>query len=120
MFTLTIEHAITDFPTWKVAFDRFADARNRAGVLAHRIRRPVDDRQYLIIELDFETNESAEAFRRFLTTVVWSNPDASPALSGSPITRILEPASASNAVTEGPRGVDLSPALQAAEQPKRP
>jgi hypothetical protein len=96
MFTLSIEHAITDLSTWKTAYDGFAGAREQAGVLADRIRRPVDDGQYLVIELDFETNERAEAFRHFLTTVVWSNPDASPALSGRPTTRILEPASASN------------------------
>lgn len=64
MFTLTIEHTITEFHAWKTAFDRFADARAQAAVLATRIRRPVDDRQYLCIKLDFETQESAEAFRR--------------------------------------------------------
>jgi len=96
MFTLGIEHAITDFRTWKTAFDRFADARRQAGVLAERIRRPIDDGQYLVIELDFETKESAEAFQHFLTTVVWNNPDASPALSGHPTTRVLQSVSDSN------------------------
>jgi hypothetical protein len=90
MFTLTIEHTITEFHAWKTAFDRFADARAQAGVLASRIRRPVDDRQYLCIELDFETQESAEAFRQFLSTAVWSSPDASPALVGAPTTRVSE------------------------------
>lgn len=89
MFTLSIEHAITDLATWKAAFDRFADARAQAGVLADRIRRPVDDSHYLVIELDFRREEDAEAFRQFLTTVVWANPDASPALAGSPTTRLL-------------------------------
>jgi hypothetical protein len=91
MFTLTIEHTITDLPTWKAAFDRFADARAQAGVMADRLRRPVGDSQHLVIELDFETIEQAEAFHQFLTTVVWANPDASPALVGTPTTRILEP-----------------------------
>lgn len=91
MFTLAIEHAITDFPTWKTAFDRFAEARAQAGVVSDRIRRPVDDRNHLVIELDFRDQDQAEAFRQFLTTVVWANPDASPALSGRPSTRILEP-----------------------------
>jgi len=95
MFTLSIEHSITDFPTWKSAFDHFADAREQAGVLADRVRHPIDNDKHLVIELDFETRERAEAFRHFLTTVVWSNPDASPALSGRPTTRILEPVSTS-------------------------
>ena len=91
MFTLSIEHEITDFPTWKAAFDRFAEAREQAGVLAARIRRPLDDPHRLVIELEFETKESAESFRQFLMTVVWANPAASPALAGAPTARVLEP-----------------------------
>ena len=94
MFTLSIEHAITDFSTWKSAFDRFADARAKGGVIGDRIRRPIDDPSHLIIDLDFETRECAEAFCLFLTNVVWSNPEASPALTGRPSTRVLEPVSA--------------------------
>ena len=92
MYTLSIEHSITDFSTWKQAFDRFAPARAQAGVKGDRVRRLADDDRYLVIELDFDTKENAEEFRQFLATVVWSNPDASPALSGTPTTRILEPA----------------------------
>jgi hypothetical protein len=90
MFTLSIEHRISDFPSWKQAFDRFGEAREKAGVLSHRVRRPVDDRCYLVIELDFDARENAEAFRQFLHDVVWANRDASPALVGTPATRILE------------------------------
>lgn len=43
MPTLHIEHPITDFDTWKSAFDRFAPARESAGVRHHRVQRPVDD-----------------------------------------------------------------------------
>jgi hypothetical protein len=92
MFTLSIEHPITEFSTWKAAFDRFAGARTQAGVLADRIRRPVGESRYLVIELDFATREKAEGFRNFLTNVIWANPDSSPALAGTPKTRILEPA----------------------------
>jgi hypothetical protein len=94
MFTLSIEHAITDVATWKSAFDRFADARANGGVIGDRVRRPIDDPRYLIIDLDFETREQAEAFQHFLTNVVWSNPEASPVLEGRPTTRVLEPLSA--------------------------
>lgn len=90
MFTLSIEHAISDFATWKQAFDRFAEARQQAGVVSHQIRRPVDDPHYLVIELEFDARENADNFRQFLHDVVWSNPAASPALTGSPTTRILE------------------------------
>jgi hypothetical protein len=91
MFTLSIEHSISDYPTWKAAFDRFSHARAHAGVVVDRIRCPLDDPCYLVIELDFDTKQSAEAFRQFLTDVVWSRREASPALVGTPTTRILEP-----------------------------
>jgi hypothetical protein len=50
----------------------------------------VDDRHYLVIELDFDAQENADAFRQFLHSVVWANRGASPALVGTPETRILE------------------------------
>ncbi len=31
MATLHIEHPITDFDTWRSAFDRFAEARDERG-----------------------------------------------------------------------------------------
>jgi hypothetical protein len=89
VFTLSIEHAISDFPTWKGAFDRFAETRAQAGVLGHRIRHPLGDPLRLVIELDFDTAEGAQAFGRFLRDVVWSTPDASPALVGTPVARVL-------------------------------
>ena len=92
MTTLQIEHAITDFPTWHAAFQRFQDARTRAGVLRHRIYQPVDDPQYVVIDLDFTTRAQAQAMLGFLTTQVWPSPANAPALVGAPTTRILEPA----------------------------
>jgi len=90
MPTLHIEHAITDLATWSAAFDRFSDARIEAGVLAHRVLRPLDDPHYVVIDLDFATAAQAESFRDFLTTRVWASRDSSPALAGTPTTRILE------------------------------
>jgi hypothetical protein len=90
--TLHIEHAIVDFDLWKAAFDRFADVREQSGVLRHRMQRPVDDPKYVVIDLDFDTMEQAERFLGFLREKVWSSRDNAPALAGSPVTRILEPA----------------------------
>jgi hypothetical protein len=61
MPTLHIEHPITDFATWKAAFDRFAPAREASGVLHHRIQRPIDDPRYIVIYLDFDTDAEAKA-----------------------------------------------------------
>ncbi len=93
MATLHIEHAITDFPTWYGAFQRFEEARTRAGVLRHRIFQPVDDPRYVVVELDFDSAAGAHAMLAFLTTQVWSSPASAPALVGAPRARILEPAS---------------------------
>jgi hypothetical protein len=90
MFTLHIEHPISDFRTWRNAFDGFADMRGRSGVLAHTIRQPADDPTYVLIDLDFDTASQAAHFLDLLRTRVWSNTANSPALAGAPITRILE------------------------------
>jgi hypothetical protein len=92
MATLHIEHAITDFALWSSAFNRFADARERAGVRGHRVQRPVDDREYVVIDLDFETKDQAGAFLAFLKRQVWETPENAPALAGTPGALILEPA----------------------------
>ena len=90
MTTLRIEHAITDYQLWRKAFDGFAEARARAGVRSFAIRLPVDDPQYLMLDLEFDTAGQAEAFAGFLHQRVWSSPESSPALAGAPQTRILD------------------------------
>ncbi len=92
MVTLLMEHAITDYDTWKQAFDRFAGKRAAAGVRTHRIGKDAADEHYLVIELDFDRREQAEVFRTFLIEQVWAVPANAPALNGAPLTRILEPA----------------------------
>ena len=92
MPTLQIEHAIVDFDLWSVALERFAEARRRAGVRGHRVRRPVDDAHYVIIDLDFTTTDEARAFLAFLETTVWSSPENAPALVGKPRTRVVDSA----------------------------
>jgi hypothetical protein len=87
--TLHIEHAITDLPAWLEAFTRFGDARKNAGVRVQRVHQPVDDHRYIYVELDFDDVEAAQSFKRFLEEVVWSSPDASPGLSGTPTARVL-------------------------------
>lgn len=92
MPTLHIEHAITDFGTWRAAFDNFADARRAAGVRAHRVQQPVDDPRYVVVDLDFDTVDRAAGFLRFLRSTVWSQPANAPALAGTPEAKILTPA----------------------------
>jgi hypothetical protein len=90
MTTLHIEHAITDFGTWKGAFDRFAAMRQQAGVLAHRVYQPIGDPNYVVVDLDFSTPAQAEAFLGFLRDKVWASPANAPALIGTPVTSMWE------------------------------
>lgn len=92
MYTLQIEHRIRDFDLWKTAFDRDPVNRAESGVTAHRISRPVDDPQYVVVELDFGQRAQAEALLAKLQERVWNSPSAAPALQGAPTTRILESA----------------------------
>jgi hypothetical protein len=91
MATLHIEHPITDLAVWRAAFDRFADRRRQGGVTAERVQLPVDDAHYVVVDLDFPTRAQAERFLGFLESTVWASRDSSPALAGTPQTRILEP-----------------------------
>lgn len=90
MATLRIEHAIQAYETWQKAFDSFAEARTEAGVRSFVIRQPVDDPQYLMLDMEFDTVERAEAFAEFLRQRVWSSSASSPALAGAAQTRILD------------------------------
>ena len=90
MPTLHTEHPITDLATWLTAFGRFADARRNAGARNERVHQPIDDPNYLVIDVDFDTADEATAFLQFLETVVWSKPANAPALAGSPRALVLE------------------------------
>ena len=91
MTILHIEHAVTDYDTWRAVYDSFADARRQGGVTADHVARPVDDPRYVVITLELDSVERARAFLTFLETQVWSTPTSSLALDGTPRTAILEP-----------------------------
>jgi hypothetical protein len=90
MASLHIEHAITDINTWSTAFGRFADMRKQAGVRNERVQQPVDDDQYVLIDLDFDTTQEADAMLQFLRANVWASSETSPALAGAVTARVLE------------------------------
>lgn len=90
MTTLHIEHANSDFSVWREAFSRFAPTRRDAGVQAESVMQPVDDRQYVVVDLDFAGASEAETFLRFLRAQVWSSAQASPALAGQVRAGVLQ------------------------------
>jgi hypothetical protein len=73
---LQIEHPVSDFDTWKGAFDSFADFRQQSGVRRYRVLQPTDDPNYVIIELEFDSSSEAEAFLAALRRNVWSSQEA--------------------------------------------
>jgi hypothetical protein len=89
---LHIEHPISDYETWRAAFDAAEPMRAGAGVHGQRVFRPTDDERYVIVHLDFPDVATAAAFVDILRDRIWNRPDASPALRGEPRTTILEPA----------------------------
>jgi hypothetical protein len=55
-----------------------------------RVSHPVDDSRYILVELDFNSEDQAATFLGFLRGNVWSSPETAPGLAGTPRTRILE------------------------------
>jgi hypothetical protein len=72
MFILRIEHKVSDYNTWKYAFDSDPVGRKQMGVRHYQISRPVDDDKYVIVDLEFDTAEQAKALLNAMQ-VVWGN-----------------------------------------------
>lgn len=87
MYMLRIEHSISDFAEWKRAFDSDPVGRERSGVRRYRVLRPVDDEKYVMIDLEFDTVEQAQAL---LTAVraVWGRIEGT--IMSNAQTRIVE------------------------------
>ncbi len=84
-----LEHPIRDFETWKAAFDRDPVHREASGVRRYRIYRPVEDANYIAVDLEFDDLERAEAFKLALEAL-WLSPQAAPALGGQTQVRIVD------------------------------
>ena len=89
MPTVQLEHAVRSFPMWKAAFDRDPIDRAGLGVRRHRVFRPLEDPDYVVVELDFDTEAEAHACRAALAEL-WREGTAAPALLGTPQVRIVE------------------------------
>ncbi len=91
MTTLRIEAPITDFATWKSAFDHGPIDRPAAGVRAHRIHRPGDDPGIARVDLDIDGRAAADA-DAFLAALerVWASAEAGSVLRGRPRALIVE------------------------------
>ncbi len=61
MYVLRIEHPVPNFDGWKKAFDSDPIGRERMRVRRHRVLRAVDDPNFAIIDLEFDSAEEAES-----------------------------------------------------------
>lgn len=86
---LQIEHAISDFDVWTRAFEGDPVRRRESGVRRYRVCRPVDDPNYIAVDLEFDSLGEAEAFHAALEDL-WESGRAAPALVGNPRVRIVE------------------------------
>ena len=87
MHILQIEHAVPDFDAWKKAFDSDPVGREQGGVRRYRVLRPIDNPNYVIVDLEFDNSAKAEAFRAALREL-WSRVEGR--VAESPRARIIE------------------------------
>ena len=61
MFILHIEHPVPNYDAWKKAFDSDPVNRKQSGVRHYRVLRPIDNPNYAIIDLEFDSVNEAES-----------------------------------------------------------
>lgn len=69
MVTLRIEHKISDYNSWKKAFDSDPINRKQSGVRQYRVYQPADDNLFVVIDLDFDNIEQAKSTQAALHKV---------------------------------------------------
>ncbi len=90
MTTLRIELQVRDYDLWKEAFERDAGGRQRSGMRRYRIFRPTHDANCVMLDADFDSATTAEAFLDIMRARVGPDPEKAPAKVGTPETRIVE------------------------------
>ena len=76
MPTLRIEHSVPDYEGWKRAFDGDPADRKGHGVRRYQVSRSVVDQNFVMIDLEFDTQPEAEALLDAMR-VVWAGPGRS-------------------------------------------
>ena len=71
MPTLRTEHAVPDFTGWKRAFDSDPADRKGSGVRSYQVLRSVEDPNYVMIDLEFDSLDESEKFLAKMRRV-WS------------------------------------------------
>lgn len=86
MIILRIEHKVPNFDGWKKTFDGDPINRRQLGVRRYSIFRPMDNPNYVLIDLEFDNLANAESTLTALHKL-WSNVEGK--VMEDPQTRIL-------------------------------
>jgi hypothetical protein len=62
MTVLSIEHRVADYAMWKKMFDSDPLGRAASGVRGYAIYRPIDDPHLVVICMQFDSRDGADAF----------------------------------------------------------
>ncbi len=87
MYILRIEHPVPNFDGWKSAFESDPVGRKKSGVRRYHVLRPVDDPNYVMIDLEFDTASQAESLLAAMR-VVWGRVEGT--IIMTPKARIVE------------------------------
>ena len=87
MYMLRIEHPVPNYEGWKQAFDSDPVGREKSGVRRYQILRPIDNPNHVMIDLEFDTIDQAEALLAAMR-VVWRRVEGT--IMMNPQTKIVE------------------------------
>lgn len=87
MYMLRIEHPVPDYNRWKQAFDSDPVGRAKSGVRRYQVLRAIDDPNYVMIDLEFDTAREAEKLLNAMRSV-WERVQGTVILN--PQARIVE------------------------------
>jgi heme-degrading monooxygenase HmoA len=87
MIIVQIEHPVPNFDAWKKAFDSDPVGRERSGVRRYKVLRPMDNQNYSMVDLEFDSSSEVEAFLAAMREV-WSRVEGK--IIESPRVRIVE------------------------------
>jgi hypothetical protein len=73
MPTLRIQHSVPDFEGWKRAFDSDPADRKGSGVRRYTVSRSVDDPNFVMIDLDFDSITDAHGLLTKMARI-WLGP----------------------------------------------
>jgi hypothetical protein len=85
MHILRVEHDVPSYDEWKRAFDGDPIGREAGGVRSYRVLRAADDPEHVLIDLEFDDADTAEAFHEKLRAL-WETVD----LMRNPTARVAE------------------------------